>query len=319
MSEQPLEDIWSLLGLYGSEEYLHENLTLTKGSITKDTLVKYVAVRMRQAIELRIATRQASILTAPLTLYYSFLNLTRASMAIRQEERSVKHGLRFKEDTQILTCHASLEDGTFTDYLKWTGISWKRGLEVSLDDCLSRIIEASQDYYTVTLKPPLVSPVGVEAHHSGKMFLRFHEDWVGGEAHFRASWQDEFPSLVPFCELESAGCVLKVKQDKQPNSLAEVRALCKNMLEINLIPRMEQTWFVIRRTNPDLAWSRPAYYFAALFILGSVVRYQPELMLELTSTNSKWNWFLRRLIDRAERFYPNLMFNWITDQVYFFK
>ncbi len=319
VSEQPVEDIWSRLGLYGSVEYLDENLTLAKRSITKDTLVEYIAVRMRQAIELRMATRQASLLTAPLTLYYSFLNLTRACMAIQEEELSTGHGLRFKEDTQLLTCRARLEDGTFTDYLKCTGISWKKGLEVPLDECLSRIIETSEDYYTATRNPPLVSPVRVEAHRSGKMFLHFREDWVGGEAHFRANWQDEFPSPVPFCELEPTGCVLRVQHDKEPDSLQHVEGLCNRMLEINLIPSMEPTWFLIRRTDPNLVWGRAAYYIAALFILSSVIRYQPELMLRVTSTNSKWNWFLRRFVDRAERFYPHLMFNWIMGQVYFFE
>jgi len=319
VSEQPLEDIWSRLSLYGSEEYLNEHLTVTKETISKDNYVNYVAVRMRQAVEFRQATRQTTLLTAPLTLYYSFLNLSRACIAIRDEQFSKGHGLRFKEDTQLLTCRAKLEPGTFTDYLNSTGVPWSPGLEISLDDCLSRVIEISEDYYTATSNPPYVAPIHVEAHRSGMMLLHFREEWVGGEAHFLANWKSDFPSLVASCELASGGCVLKVKQASEPNSLEDVTRLCEEMLETNLISSMEPTWFLIRCTNAYLTWFRSAYYLAALFILSSVVRYQPELMLQVTSTNSKWNWLLRRFIDRAERFYPHLMFNWIMNQVYFFK
>src|SRR5262245_946040 len=98
-AETPLEEVWSRLSLYGSEEFLRENVTDVRDI---EALSDYVAVRMRQAIELRTATRQATLLTAPLTLYYSVLNLTRASMAIRQEIYSKGHGLTYKVNSDIL-------------------------------------------------------------------------------------------------------------------------------------------------------------------------------------------------------------------------
>jgi hypothetical protein len=65
-SEDPLEDVWSLLGLYGSEEFLRENVTEVKDI---EALADYVAVRIRQANELREASRETTLLTAPLSLY----------------------------------------------------------------------------------------------------------------------------------------------------------------------------------------------------------------------------------------------------------
>jgi hypothetical protein len=65
-SEDPLEDVWSLLGLYGSEEFLRENVTEVKDI---EALADYVAVRIRQANELREAWRETTLLTAPLSLY----------------------------------------------------------------------------------------------------------------------------------------------------------------------------------------------------------------------------------------------------------
>jgi len=207
-TENPLEEIWSFLALYGSEEYLRENVTDAKN---KDALADYVAVRIRQAIELRAATREATLLTSPLTLYYSVLNLTRACMAIREEILESKHhGLIFKQDPQILLSRAKVTEGTFSQYLKTAGYAGKKGVQISLLDCLSRIIETSTDYLMVAGNPSCACSVWVEAWHSGKTVLHFSPDEVGGEQHFRARWEVEYPGLVPFCELESSGgCKLK--------------------------------------------------------------------------------------------------------------
>ena len=316
-TENPLEEIWSFLALYGSEEYLREKVTDAKN---KDALADYVAVRIRQAIGLREAAREATLLTSPLTLYYSVLNLTRACMAIREEILESKHhGLIFKQDPQILLSRAKVTEGTFSQYLKTAGYAGKKGVQISLLDCLSRIIEISNEYSMVAGNPSCACSVWVEAWQSGKTVLHFYPDEVGGEQHFRARWEVEYPGLAPFCELESSGgCKLKIKADKEPNSQQDVASLCSQILEVNLIQTVQPKWFIVRQTNPDLAWPRPAYYFAALFILGNIVRYQPELMYQVTSTHSKWDWFFRRFMVAAERFFPHLMFNWIHKTVYFF-
>jgi hypothetical protein len=281
-TEAPLENMWSLLGLYGSEEYLQENATFTKRPENKDALIKYTAVRMRQSGELRLATRRATLLTAPLTLYYSILNLTRASMAVRDEIFSSGHGLKFDGDASLLRCRAKIINGTFSEYLKLTGVRVRPGTKISLDECLSRIIEMYGDYFTVTRKPADACPIRVNAYHSGKMLLNFNADWVG-EGHFRSHWQNEYPSLDPVCELEPEGCVLKVKKDNEPKTSEDVQNFCRDRLESSSVLADNPTWYIVRHTNPDLVWPRPAYYFAALFILGSIVRYQPELMYDATS------------------------------------
>ena len=316
-TENPLEEIWSFLALYGSEEYLREKVTDAKN---KDALADYVAVRIRQAIGLREAAREATLLTSPLTLYYSVLNVTRACMAIREEILESKHhGLIFEQDPQILSCGAKVIEGTFSQYLNIAGSAGKKRVQISLLDCLSRIIEISPEYPLVAGDPSYACSVWVEASHSGKTVLHFSPDEVGGEQHFHACWELEYPGLIPFCELESSGgCKLKIKADKEPNSQQDVASLCSQILEVNLIQTVQPKWFIVRQTNPDLAWPRPAYYFAALFILGNIVRYQPELMYQVTSTHSKWDWFFRRFMVAAERFFPHLMFNWIHKTVYFF-
>ncbi len=75
----------------------------------------------------------------------------------------------------------------------------------------------------------------------------------------------------------------------------------------------------MRQTDPSLVFPRPAYYFVTLFILGSVVRYEPELMLDTVDPNSLSGWLLKRVIQGAERFFPQLMLSWLMDSDLYYK
>jgi len=316
-TENPTEEVWSRLSLHGSLDYLHDALKVTK--LPKDKAAKYVAMRMRQATEFRGAYRGATLLTAPLTLYYAFLNLTRACLAIQAETISTAaHGLRFTRKPKILECQAQLKLGTFTDYLTANSVNWNSDTAISLDDCISRIIETGTEYFEVGGKPPLAVPIAVKAMRTGKTLFHFNEEWSGGKDHFRERWQSEYPSLIGHCSLEAEGCTLRIHEAEEPNSLDEVSNLCNRLLEVNLIWSDIPMWFTIRRTNSGLVWPRPAYYLAALFILSSLVRYEPDLLFEEISQNSKWVWFFKRFLEKAERFFPHLMFNWIHNGVHFF-
>jgi hypothetical protein len=55
-----------------------------------------------------------------------------------------------------------------------------------------------------------------------------------------------------------------------------------------------------------------------MFILGSLVRYQPEIILAAAGTESELGWFLGRFIRAAERFYPQLVLSWLTGAHVFF-
>jgi hypothetical protein len=85
----------------------------------------------------------------------------------------------------------------------------------------------------------------------------------------------------------------------------------RQMLEINLIPSTTPTWFAVSQTNPHLVWPRAAYYFMALFILSSIVRYQPELMYQVTSTIPNGIGCYACLWPLVNDFIPILCFNWI--------
>lgn len=89
-------------------------------------------------------------------------------------------------------------------------------------------------------------------------------------------------------------------------------------LETDLISCDTPIWYLIRQVTSDPTLPRPAYYFISLFILSNIVRYQPELMLEISNPDSQLGWLLIRLLKVAERFYPQLMLSWLYDHPVYF-
>jgi hypothetical protein len=72
--------------------------------------LSYLQVRLTQALEFRRAAHSLTLLTAPLTLYYSFLNLMRAYMTLRHEVQAGKHhGLSFHAAASLFESEASLK------------------------------------------------------------------------------------------------------------------------------------------------------------------------------------------------------------------
>lgn len=211
---------------------------------------------------------------------------------------------------------AELDDGTFTDFLNLESIAWQKGARISLEECLARIPELTVDYFTVVGQPPHSMPITVEATRQ-KFLLPFMEQWTQGEQDFRINWQTYYPALVDDLELEQTGCVLKAKASSLPATLDAVSALCEKVLQLNLVLMSDQpSWHITKITRTDIVWPRPSYYTAALFILGSIVRYNPEILLKVSA--SKWSWLLERFMIKAERFYPNLMWNWLSGHTVFF-
>jgi hypothetical protein len=127
----------------------------------------------------------------------------------------------------------------------------------------------------------------------------------------------EFPSLSHTCKLEPVGNVLRV--DKEDLSTYEAIAeYLSTVLEHDLRERQTPVWYALRIVDPELVFPREAYYIVALFILGSIVRYEPEMMLEASNPDDEVGWFLRRFLQVAERYFPQLMLMWIEQcPIYF--
>jgi hypothetical protein len=129
-------------------------------------------------------------------------------------------------------------------------------------------------------------------------------------------WAAELPSLSGCCtlgaganELESTFTISKRE---------DVHNFCSLRLEPSAFLQEVPRWYMVRQPDPELVFPRPAYYFVALFILGSVVRYEPEMMLDTVVPGSLSGWFLKRVVQSAERFFPQLMLSWLEDTTLYF-
>jgi hypothetical protein len=313
-SECPLEEAWSRIGRLGSAEHLRS--VTDSASPPTDEFVQYVVVRIRQAVEFREAARTSTLLTSPLPLYYACLNLTRTCIALRGGKIPSKwhHGLRFRENaSDLLQSEAILRDGTFQDYLDAMGVV-RTKLTLSLADALARIIEIHQDFAGFRGHSSLVAPVKVEAFLDGPVLLHFPEALKD----FPVNWQREFSKVASECALESDGNTLRVRPEVPTSSPDAIASFLNRTLENDLLRRQRRTWYLMRETDQNLVLPRPAYYFLALFILGNVVRYEPELLVDVTKVDSEIGWLLRRVVAAAERFYPQLMLGWLhSEPVYF--
>jgi hypothetical protein len=314
-SENPLEEVWARVALHGSGDFARR-LFLPPPGKDIEPYVQYAGLRLRQAVEFREATRQATLLTAPLSLYYSFLNLTRACICLKRDVlRSGGHGLRLRKSGDLLNSAAVLTGGTFTDYLREAGYSYRSGTVVSLHEALSRIIEIRNDYADIYGRDSLVVPVDVDAYRSGEVILKMPQR-IYDISRASPDWTSELPSLSGCCTV-GAG-VNELESTFTTSKLEDVHNFCSLRLEPSGFLQEESTWYLIRQPDPDLVFPRPAYYFVALFILGSVVRYEPEMMLDTVVPGSLSGWFLKRVVQSAERFFPQLMLSWLEGTTLYF-
>lgn len=319
-SENPLEEAWSRIAIHGSDDFLREQFSWPPRQ-NVEPFIEYAGVRVRQAVEFREATRQSTLLTSPLSLYYSFLNLTRAIICLHSDvlPPGKHHGLTFQRSTDLLSTGARIaaQQGTFTDYLDATGTPWKASQVVTLHDALSRINEIQFDYTRSYGQKSLVIPINVAAYTQGLIRLHISSSVYDLSAP-TTDWTTELPSLASCCHVEVGKNTLRVLDAYSRGSYQSVSEFCSLRLDRSLIWQDTPDWFLVRQTDPDLVFPRLAYYFIVVFILGSIVRYEPELLIEMADPKSRSGWFFNKVVQAAERFYPQLLLSWFHRHPYYF-
>lgn len=112
-SENPIEEAWGQIARLGTEEFSSAYIRPSTQPEQWSRLRRYGVVRVRQAIEFRRAASLHSLISSPLPLYYSLLNLTRGALASGPEiEPTSKHGLIFDDAASVLDCRARVTSGT---------------------------------------------------------------------------------------------------------------------------------------------------------------------------------------------------------------
>jgi len=316
-SENPPEEVWTWIARIGITDWLKRSAK-TKGAW--DDWGPYTVARVRQAVEFRTAARDVSILTRPLPLYYSLLNLLRGFIAMNEaREAKKRHGLSFvgEDELKFFDMGAEFTNGTFTDYLDVLNNSYGQKTVITLGEAFSRIVEIG-DKISPSVGPNEVFQVSLEAYHSGKVRLHFKCP-PGEEALFATSWQQWFPKLKDLCSLEPANTILAVDTSKVDTSTHEaITDFCYRALEVNLNSCDELSWFAIRQTTAAFDLPRPALYFIGAFILSAAVRYKPERLLDISDPDSETGWIVARFLTAAERYFPHLLLNWVFEHPLYF-
>jgi hypothetical protein len=300
-SENPLEEVWAQTGRVGTTVHLAA-LQPDNPAIPWAEYREYAKVRIHQALEFRAAAHASTLLTAPLPLYYAFLNLMRANLALIPEIIPQNaHGLKFHKSSDLLASEAEIVGGTFTDYLDARKLPYVRGSRITLRDALGCIAELNDDVRNFDPTMAHLQLIVVEAIINGPVHLHFRQY----DGDFSTTWADRFPTLAAVCSIASPQ-VLLVQPTACENKYESICDFLHQRLLNNLTLVDNGIWWELPRSNVYMHLDRIGYYHVAAFILGSVVRYQPELLLGASNPDSGVGWLLKRFLQRAERFYPQL-------------
>ncbi len=317
-SENPLEEVWARVARLSTPEYISGIYTSQQEAVEWEKCIAYASIRIRQSCELRNAGSSSSLLTKPITLYYSFLNLLRGLMALITEKISPSsHGLRYIKNSDLLLAKAQIVPGTFSSYLECSSVPFQNKSEITLKSCLSRIAEVSLEFNSPERGKSNTLPLLVESSmRTGEVRLNFDYRFVE-ESDFRANWSTYFPKLKGICQIGESGCSLKVSTPFGKKAWDSICEFCEKNLWNYLVLLDEPRWYLLKHENDEVQLSRAGYYFAAIFILGSIARYEPELLEKSCRPGSENEWFFNWFLIKAERFFPQLMLSWsMKNEVY---
>jgi hypothetical protein len=314
-SSNPLEAVWRQVERAGTIDRLTA-LTVEKGH--QPSLAREASLKIRQAIELRRAAMDTSVLTKPLLLYYSALNLVRGvALAFAGSAGAPTHGLSYSAGTTLLDCKAKVQQrGTFPTFAQSMGApaaDVAPGKEYTLRDLFAVIPELRTDFGLLNAGESSVVLVRIEAIVNGPTVLRFvisNET----ESGFQANWQQSFHWLADVCDYEGP---FRLRTKVQLEHDALISEFCHRNLMSDLRHREDATWFDHRVTPGVTLLHRLPAYLAALFILSNVSRYEPQLLDEPTAGLTDLGYVLTTFLENAERFVPQLVLELFNGPLFF--
>jgi hypothetical protein len=307
-TENPREEGWRRIAFFGTRGSLDRTVP-DNSSLDWEQHKNYALVRIQQALEYRAATIGGSLLTRPVNLYYAVLGLVRAYFAVIPEIMPARHhGLRFTPKAELLDAEVVTVSGTFKELVESMGCSISSGTMFSLREILRRIVELAEDVTMTSCGPSLVVPVSVDARQSGEVKLRFHKGYLP-DLDFREQWASEWPSLSSL-SLSQEEYSIETTLSGQEEPYIRVCQFCEEFLIPDLKSSENPTWYSVRVGSGSEPLPRAAYYFAGLFVLANIARYEPEQLQEAVALGSEDGWLLASFLDRVDRYFPQLMLIW---------
>ena len=313
-TDDALSDVWRRLERVATIETLRRQ---ARDKHRDEAVAEKASIRLRQGIELRRVAREATILTRPLLLYYSALNLARGIMlAYPGEAGHPTHGLRFVSAPSLLDCTAQVcAKGTFPQFmqsLEWPPDQYE-GKSFSLRQLLLMVPETLRDHNCIAEESG-VCAVHVKALMDGVTTLRFHVRNLTADE-FTSQWATILPWFADLCNCHSEPFTLAVRQTlPTPEAVTE---FCSHHLLRDLRFRQDPVWYDYIATRIPSQLDRRGTYLAALFVLSNVTRYEPELLAGAGDTSTELGFFLETFLAASERFFPQLILELVEGPMYF--
>jgi len=315
-STDPLSGVWREVERVGTTDSVAR---IAAGRSQPPAVCRPAVLKMRQAVELRRAGIDASLLTKPLLLYYSMLNLVRGVMLPTRGDFGARaHGLSYSSGPTLLECKAEVSPrGTFRAFAESVGVP-PADLDkrvFSLRDLFAVIPETLRDFYLLRAGPASVVWVTVESFIGGFTYLTFQLPDVD-EATFASSWQTMFPWMAEVCDLDAA-FRLRLKVKLQSDSM--VAEFCSRYLIHDMRPRDSAVWLDHRVGGGVVLLPRIVAYLAAMFILSNVCRYEPDYLEDAAVGGTDLGFFLGQFLSAAERFFPHLVLELMSGKCIHFE
>ncbi|MBN2567849.1 MAG: hypothetical protein JXB42_00295 [Deltaproteobacteria bacterium] len=305
-SENPLDSVWEELNLLSDPVYLRKAWPQADGE-----LILYTCFSIQQAHEYFLASKYVTYATKPLLLYYCFLNLAKAALAMKNDKvPKGHHGLSNpKYEDQIVDCCMKTNAGVFDELNKATASEISIDEEVSAGLFSERAIELLSVYERIYgKKPSIITP---------KIGRFPNEVKISVDKSIMAHYPSLEDILVAklsrdFEKIETGNSALIFKNKSQlPASQDEAKALADEIVNRYVLYSVlhDKRHFI---DISDRRISQESCYFALMFLLGSAVRYAPstlhDWLYDLKKSNRS---YLERVCNTAARVFPNLMLNLI--------
>ena len=317
-TENPIEEIWACWLKLTDFHYLQP-----KWDGADEERMTSVSTYIKQAHEYYRASKVSSLLTRPVLVYYSFLNLAKAFVFLKTDTSpSEYHGLcNFRVSDCLLDISAETNNGVFITMAKTLGQSLDIKISFALKDLVANMIEmahAYTDYYR--RKGCLVTP-NVEVYADGNINVVFPANmFPDGKDHFRQLLFERTKLAEDFEEIpiEDESITLKLKAVIPPKTIdKEGTALMRKHFQFSAF---QDDNYYLNICPPDKQLLPVLSYFASMFLLSSIVRYHPTHVYRfLNDKNTSVAWFFNILCERSERVFPNLLWNSLNNAVFKFS
>jgi hypothetical protein len=316
-TDNPIEEIWSLFLRYSDVNYLKK----AWADRTEEEYT-YVATCLKQSYEYFKASTNLTLYTKPVLLYYSFLNLTKATLYILKDVRPPDyHGL-CKENLDheitsvddLLSFSAEVNNGVFKTLAETLDTNLALGKRFILEDFFNNTIELNKDFCDYFDKKKSFLIPEVDFYHNGVINVIFNN--------FTSNKDDSLYKLIISLfdgfthEYKEPNLILTKKIElnhlDKDDYFKKASALFKNYFSFSIF---SDEMYYINTNDKNLKLPDAVAYLGIMYILSSIVRYKPDKIYKLINDrDTSVNWLLNRVCSVVERVYPNLMLNLLHGQ-----